>query len=183
MSIELTDEQYLELLLQAREKQGGRRRRFSLGGCVVWLACGVIFFGTLAVMLPQIAAIYPVPVLSTMFVTPQIVVGTPLPVMRQQQPSGDAQPAALPPSDQGAAPWPTLTPEPPTPEPTQAPVPTSFWTEEERAAWTATAEAWHDPQTLPTAPPDFAKYVDERCRDPEQVAESATLQLFCGGAK
>jgi hypothetical protein len=171
----MTDQQYLEALLTQR-----KRRRFSISGCIVWLASGVIFVVTLAVMAPQIAATYPVPVLSSLFATPQSVFGTAVPT--GQQPRG------APAWQGGAAPWPTLTPTREVEQPTLTvpvvPTPTAgFWNPTEIAAFTATVEAFYRPETLPTAPADFAKYVDERCRDAGAVEKSRTLQLFCGGGE
>jgi hypothetical protein len=160
------------------------RRPFSIGGCIVWIGAGIIVVVFVAALLPKIAESYPgLPLLSQMFVTPQTVYSTSMPVPAQQQPA--AQPAAAPqprytpfygptdPSEGGAV----GVPEQPTA--TLGPTPGAFWTEEERAAFTATAEAWYDPATLPTAEPAFVEYVAKACSDPELVEASATLQLFC----
>lgn len=69
------------------------------------------------------------------------------------------------------------------PTPTAEPTPTAasggFWTAEELAAFTATAEAFYDPQTLPTAPPAFATAVVEGCGDAELRAQSPLLDSWC----
>lgn len=54
-----------------------------------------------------------------------------------------------------------------------------FWTDAELAAFTATAVAFMDPGTLPTAEPAFVEYVNEQCADVDLVAKSPTLQLWC----
>lgn len=54
-----------------------------------------------------------------------------------------------------------------------------FWTDAELAAFTATAVAFMDPGTLPTAEPAFVEYVNEQCADADLVAKSPTLQLWC----
>lgn len=69
------------------------------------------------------------------------------------------------------------TPVPEAPTPTSDPA--QFWTAEERAAMTATAEAWYDPATVPTAPPAFVDAAMAGCADPELAAESPYLQLWC----
>jgi len=67
----------------------------------------------------------PIPLPSSMVSTAAVTFSTaaaPLPTARQV-PAGGAPPAApAPPSDQGAAPWPTLTPEQPAPTQEVAPV-------------------------------------------------------------
>jgi len=126
----------------------------------------------------------PIPLPQSLVSTAAVTFSTaaaPLPTARRQEPGAAQQPApALVPFYR-----PTVVEEQPTPtpEPTQAPAPTSFWTEEELKAFTATAEAFYQPETLPTAPPAFVQYVDERCRDAGAVEASATLQLFCGGGE
>lgn len=174
MSVNLTDEQYLDLLLRG-QKKAAPRRRFSLGDCIVWVLAAIMFVVFVAALLPNIAASYPgLPVLAQFIATPRAVFSTSLPA-RQQQPAG------VPPQT-GAAPWPTLTPEPQEARPTltlpAAPSPTEgFWSPADETAFAATATAFIE--VIPTAPPDFARYVDERCKDAGAVEESATLQLFC----
>jgi hypothetical protein len=115
----------------------------------------------------------------------------PLPTARQvqQQPVGGAQPALVPfyrATDEPAQP--TTTPEP-TQEATAdkeltaisirlAPTETAQ-TAEWRAVEANDYQYFYDPYALPTAEPGFSEAVAEKCRDPEQVAESATLRLFC----
>lgn len=57
--------------------------------------------------------------------------------------------------------------------------PAQFWTADERAAFTATAIAWYDPATVPTAPAAFIDATLAGCADAELVAESPMLQLWC----
>lgn len=177
----MTDQQHLEYLLSRPP-----RCRFSLGGCIVWLASGVMFVVFLVALIPNIVASYNVPVptgLAHLLAAPQTTFSAP-----QDSPGAPRRPEPPP------SPLPRYTPfyaAPAAPEgqdqaptatalPTATPAAPSFWTEEERAAFTATAEAWYDPATLPTAEPAFVEYAAKACQDPEQVAESATLRLFCG---
>lgn len=155
------------------------RRPFSIGGCIVWLAAAIMFVVFLAALLPNIAASYPIPYLSQFIATPQTIYSTSAPVRTAQL---GAVPARQQPMTGGAAPWPTLTP---TQEPVllmltlpPAPTPTAgFWTPAEQTQIAATATAFIE--VIPTAPPAFVQYVDEHCKDPEVVAQSPTLQLFC----
>lgn len=152
-----------------------RNQRGGLGGILFTLACLIPIVLLVARVGPEVAVMYGVQL--PLPATPMTVFST-------------AQPVALPPATIRQNPLPPIptprsvqpavvaAPEQPAP-PTATPAPTAFWTEEERAAFTATAEAWYDPATLPTAPPEFVKAVEEACTDPEQIAESAMLQLFC----
>lgn len=112
---------------------------------------------------------------------------SPLPVRNQQpvyQPAAPSLPSCATVSDTTTACVSTsdiVSPVEPTP--TDAPTPTAqegFWTAEEIAAWTATAEAYYDPATLPTAPPAFVQAVQEGCADPTKVMQSKLLQTWCG---
>lgn len=182
--MEISDEAYKKLVLEVAAARGmgdaRPRKRFSLGGCVVWALCGIMFVVFVVALIPNIVASYAgllPPSLSGLLATPKATFST-----RQETP----RPPALPMEGGAGAPaWPTLTPEPQgtaAPALTIPPVPTeapSFWTEEEKAAFTATAVSFYDASTLPIAPPAFVEAVEGACADPERVAESATLQLFC----
>lgn len=69
-----------------------------------------------------------------------------------------------------------------TPTPTAAPTPTAegFWSAEDLAAFTATAEAFYNPDLIPTAPPAFVQAVQEGCADPTKIAQSPLLASWCG---
>lgn len=177
-----TNDELLAALLQER---AGRRRRFSLSGCIVWIAAGIMFLVFMAALLPNIIASYSslLPAsIGRLISTPQITFQT-----RQETQGGAGsgrQPTITPgltpfygapgEQDQGATAEATATT-------TMAPTatPTAFWNPTEIAAFTATAEAWYDPSTLPTAPPAFVQYTEDACADSERVGESRTLQLFC----
>lgn len=181
MSIELTDDQYLDLLLRARQP-AKKRRPLGCGG-LVYGALALAMIAAFAVLTADRLGYVPPSVMGPFVGTPQVVFSTqPTGVGQVQQ----RQPVAPLPVSAGAPAWPTLTPEPEaTQEPTLTipPVPTAtegFWNATEIAAFTATSEAWYDPSTLPTAEPAFVEYAAKACQDPEQVAESATLRLFCG---
>ncbi len=187
--MELSDAEYRKLVLEVAAARGHAmpaadapvvRRGFNIGGCVVWVLAAIMFVVFVAALLPNIAASYPA--LSRFAGTAGVTFSTPMgaPQNTRVLPS-QSRPAA----SEGDAP--ALVPfygspvvEEATPQPTATALPTptpQFWTEEERAAFTATAEAFY--MVIPTAPPAFTAYVDERCKDPELVAQSALLQAWC----
>lgn len=160
-----------------KPRRGIVQRAGGFIGSLLWIVL-ILSVITVFAFAARVQYGLPIPLPDSLVATAGVAFSTaaaPLPTARpEQQP---AQPIG------GAAPWPTLTPEPAAqdePTLTVPPVLTatpSFWTPAEQTQIAATATAFIE--VVPTAPPAFAEYVDERCRDPEQVAESATLQLFC----
>jgi hypothetical protein len=143
----------------------------------------------------------PIPLPQSLVSTAAVTFSTaaaPLPTARQV-PVGGAQPVPAQPAfvDHGAAPWPTLTPT--AEEATDTPALTSntqLTAIAVKFAPTETAQAvewralsandyqyFYDPYTLQTPETGFVEGVKEKCRDPEKVKASATLQLFCGGGE
>lgn len=164
---------------ELQESPPAARRPFSIGGCIVWVLAGIMFVVFLAALLPNIAASYPIPYLSQFVATPQAVFSTSVPAPAQQ-PVAAPQPRYTPfygPTDPPGESEAAGAPEQPTV--TLGPTPGAFWTAGELRSFTATTEAFFDPATLPTAEPAFVEYVAKACSDPERVAGSATLQLFC----
>lgn len=190
--MEISDAEYRKLVLEvAAARQGvadapAKKRGFiqRVWGVVIgalWLALAGLVIAVFAFAL-RIQYGVPVPIPDALVRTAAVTFSTAAAPSARARVERD-RPAQQPGGLGGAPAWPTLTPtsaDEPTPMPTD---PASFWTPEEKTAFsiaaTATDVAFYDAQTLPTAPPEFVKAVEDDCADPERVAESATLQLFC----
>lgn len=189
MSIELTDNQYLDLVLQARGAQKAPSHRLGCSGLIIGLLM-LTMIGAFAILTAHTLGYIPSAWYGAYIGTPQTTFSTPA-VPAQQQPvvqsqqrytpfysQPDAAPIAQPaPVLQGDLPGATATPMP-----TQEGV---FWTPEEQTAFaveaTATSEAFYDSQTLATPEPTFVQYVNEQCQDAEKVKRSWLLQQMCTG--
>lgn len=192
MSVELSDAEYVELVQRARQP----RRGFSLSGCFVWLLCAIMFVVFMAALLPNIATSYPIVnqmigragvQFSTVGVPTQLPLASPLP--------GDGPASApvtgpgQPREGRGIVETSTSTPTPNLSATAHAidlsltalaltvgPTETAM-----TAEWDALEESGYfdDPYTLATPEPRFTQYTEEKCRDKDAAARSATLRLFC----
>jgi len=180
MSADETD-RYIDERIQKALKQRPKRGIIQRAGGLVWgLLWLVLICTVIAVFAFALRVQYgiPIPLPASLVATAGVAFSTaaaPLPTAArvQQQPAGAHGPRYTPfyGDAQEATAEPTLTILP-------APTATeSFWTPEEQTQIAATATAFIE--VIPTAPPEFIGYVDERCRDAGAVEESLTLQLFC----
>lgn len=70
------------------------------------------------------------------------------------------------------------------PTPIQAaPAADQFWSAEDVAAFTATAEAFYDPETIATPEPAFQDAVEDHCVKGTPVATMTLVDLWCQGAE
>lgn len=167
------------------------------GGCLNafgWALSLAMFATVMALAVPQLLNTYApgvleraTPAVGTIVPTPTIVgvpprqqpVVAPLPDCATVQDTRTACQGAQESLDQNEA---SVSQKTEAPTPTPAPTPTAqgFWTAEEQAQFAATAEAFYDPATLPTAPPTFEAIVRDGCNDPAKRAASPLLDSWCG---
>lgn len=180
MSADETDryvDSRIERALQER-RRAPRRGFMQSVGRAVNIIVSLVLFSLLGAVLYYIAAMqYHLPLPLNLTATEQTVYSTSVPA-QQPLPTQRVYMSPVPPQEQAPVinvAQPTLT-LPPTPT-----VVPSFWTAEEQTQIVATATAFIE--VIPTAPPEFIKYTQEQCRDPEKVADSWMLQQMCGVSK
>lgn len=70
----------------------------------------------------------------------------------------------------------------PTPAATAAPTATwAFWSPADLAAFTATAEAFYNPELIPTAPPAFQSAVEKQCAAATPAPTPSIIDVWCAG--
>lgn len=186
MSADETDryiDERVKKTLAQRPKVGPLRRLGQMVGNVVIIAL-IALVALVFALVARLQYGVPVPLPASLVATAGVVYSTSVAPPRNSPALPPQRPVA---AQEGGAPalvpfWGSPVVEEPTPAPTltvpAAPTPTpGFWTPEEETQVAATATAFIE--IIPTAPPAFVGYVDERCKDPELVAQSALLQAWC----
>ncbi len=187
--VEMTDDEYLRLVRAGRQPKISPLRRLgqTVGNIIIFVMIALVALVFALVLRLQYGVPIPLPagLVATAGVVYSASVAPPLntpakPPQRPVEGREANESSALPPRFTPFYGAPAGEEATPTVESTSSPAPTateSFWTPEEQTQIAQTATAFI--VEVPTAPPAFVSYVDERCKDAEIVAQSKLLELFC----